>query len=123
MITGLGIDIVEVERIAEKLGKTAFVEKVFSAGEIAYCSKQADPPQHFAVRFSAKEAFLKAIGEGLSIANDLSNIEVVHNEAGKPSIVLHGNFADLALERKWNTITLSLSHIKSTACAVVIIES
>ena len=62
MIIGIGIDIIEVERIAHRVGRdTGFREFVFSKNEIEYCESKAHPFQHYAARFAAKEAFLKAI--------------------------------------------------------------
>ncbi len=123
MIVGLGTDIIEVGRMAQKLSKTGFKEKVFSAAEISFCERQAAPPQHYAARFAAKEAFLKATGQGLLLTLDLNNIEITNNEVGKPSIVLHGALRELAAQSGWRAIHVSLSHIETMATAVVILES
>ncbi len=123
MIAGIGIDIVEVERIAEKILKDGFREKVFSKNEIDFCeSKGTNKAQHYAARFSAKEAFLKATNKGMLLSNELSEIEVITNEDGKPEISLKGSLALLVEEKKWK-IHLSLSHIRYTACAMVVIET
>ncbi len=123
MIAGIGIDIVEVERIAEKILKVDFRGKVFSKNEIDFCElKGENKAQHYAARFSAKEAFLKATGKGMLLSHELNEIEVVATEEGKPEIHLHGTLANFAVSNKW-TIHLSLSHIQSTACAMVVIES
>ena len=123
MIIGTGIDIIEVQRVAEKVSKpNGFKEKVFSEAEIKYCEQMADSAQHFAARFAAKEAFLKATGKGLMLSYDLREIEIVSNELGKPFLKLNGNLSDQALESGWNKIHLSLSHVQAMACAVVIIE-
>ncbi len=123
MIVGTGIDIVEVERIAAKLSRTTFKEKIFSKAECAYCESTADRNQHYAARFAAKEAFLKATGKGLTIGYELDQIEVIADDLGKPSIRLSGNFQLLATQNGWNKVHLSLSHVQAMACAVVIIES
>jgi holo-[acyl-carrier protein] synthase len=123
MIIGIGIDIIEVDRVAEKIGKAnGFKEKIFSPDEIAFCDK-GNSFENYAVRFAAKEAFLKATGKGLLLGHELKHIEVVHDENGKPFVRLHDHFAKLASDNNWNQIHLSLSHIKAAACAVVIIES
>jgi holo-[acyl-carrier protein] synthase len=123
MIAGIGIDIVEVDRIAEKILKEGFREKVFSKNEIDFCeSKGTNKAQHYAARFSAKEAFLKATGKGMLLSNELNEIEVRTNDDGKPEIHLTGNLALLAEEKKWR-IHLSLSHVSSTACAMVVLET
>jgi len=123
MILGTGIDIIEVHRVAEKVGKNnGFREKVFSKDEIAYCESGGSREQRYAVRFAVKEAFLKATGGGLTFGYDLNEIEVQNNELGKPFIVLHGKFKTLASQHGWNRIHVSLSHVQAMACAIVIIE-
>jgi holo-[acyl-carrier protein] synthase len=123
MIVGVGIDIIEIERVAEKiLRNNGFRKKVFSENEIAYCeSNGLNRMQHYAARFAAKEAFLKATGQGLLLSHDLNEIEVTVNDQGKPSINLTGALADLPKKHNW-IFHLSLSHIQSAACAVVVIE-
>jgi holo-[acyl-carrier protein] synthase len=123
VIKGVGIDMVEVERLAGKLERSAELKaKVFSEGEIKFCEAQQDKGQHYGARFAAKEAFLKATGKGLTLGHELSDIEIISDELGKPMIKLNGAFAALALEYKWNKIHVSLTHVKSMASAVVIIE-
>ena len=124
MILGVGIDIVEVSRIVEKLsGRDDFRAKVFSQREIAYCESVARPYESYAARFAAKEAFLKATGLGLTLTLDLSEVEVSQDEHGSPRIVLQGGLTDLAGSRGWSKIHVSLSHTKTAACAVVVLES
>ena len=123
MIVGTGIDIIEVQRVAEKVSdRDGFRDKVFSKEEILYCEQAADPNQHYAARFAAKEAFLKATGDGLMLVYDLHEIEVTHDEKGRPGLVLTGSLKTLAQQRGWNKIHVSLSHVRAMACAVVIIE-
>ena len=123
MIVGLGVDLVETKRIAEKILKdNGFKEKVFSGDEIAFCESMKEKAQHYAARFAAKEAFLKATGKGLKAGYELSEIEVIHAEEGKPEIKLSGNFHQQALQQGWNKIHVSLTHVESMASAVVIIE-
>ena len=123
MIVGTGIDIIEVSRVAEKVAKeNGFRSKVFSQAEIDLCETRKEKDQHYAARFAAKEAFLKAIGQGLQAGFELHEIEVIHNTQGKPAINLTGNFKEQAMQNGWNKIHLSLSHVQAMACAVVIIE-
>lgn len=122
MIVGHGIDIVEVDRIAEKIGSAAFLQKVFSSNEIAFCEAKKNKAEHYAARFAAKEAFLKATGLGLLAGLNLDEIEIKADEAGKPFLVLHGSFKSKAIEQNWNNIHVSLSHTRALACASVIIE-
>ncbi len=124
MIVGVGIDMIEIQRVGEKLSRgSGFREKVFSPDEVTFCEAAASPAQHYAARFAAKEAFLKATGEGLLLGHELHLIEVGQDETGKPALHLKGSFRDLAAVRNWHRIHLSISHTKETACAVVIIES
>ena len=122
MIIGVGIDIIEVERVAEKVNKdSGFREKVFSPNEISFCeAKGPNQAQHYAARFAAKEAFLKATGHGLQLSHELNEIEVVTNDDGKPEIHFRKKLAN-DLPKNWKVL-VSLSHVQSTACAVVIIE-
>ena len=106
----IGLDIVEISRIRRLALKTPrFLKRVFTAEEIAYCKGKSKPWQHFAVRFAAKEAVWKALGErGLG----LRDISVSRSERGKPGVLLRGKPA--------RGLRLSLSHSESYAVAVVI---
>lgn len=122
MIIGLGIDLVSISRLAEKIKNRPFVEKIFSANEIAYCEAMAKKEQHYAVRFAAKEAFLKATGKGMVASLDLHDIEILKNELEQPMIYLHGDFENLKTKEGWQSIHVSLSHEGDNAVAIVIIE-
>lgn len=123
MILGVGIDMIEVSRVLEKIdGNTGFRAKIFSEKEIAFCESKANKGENYAARFAAKEAFLKATGFGLSLGYELAEIEVVNDGNGKPLLNLHGNFKIEAIQHNWNKIHLSISHLQSIACAIVIIE-
>ena len=122
MIVGIGIDMIEVHRVMDKVNKdNGFTEKVFSFNEIQFC-KANRSAENYAARFAAKEAFLKATGLGLLLGNDLCNIEVVNDANGKPEINLSGTFKTHADKNGWSKIHVSLSHLQQVACAVVIIE-
>lgn len=123
MIIGVGIDMIEVERVNEKIDKNnGFKEKIFSEQEIIFCESKKNKTENYAARFAAKEAFLKATGLGLTLGHQLSEIEVVNDNLGKPSFNLTGEVKKKSLEKNWNRIHLSLSHLKNVACAIVIIE-
>jgi len=124
MIGGVGIDIIEVARVKEKIEKNmGFREKVFSAREVDYCeSTPATKYQHYAARFAAKEAFLKASGKGLLLSHDLNQIEIETNTDGKPIILISDQIKKSMALGAFH-IHVSLSHLESTACAVVILES
>jgi holo-[acyl-carrier protein] synthase len=124
MIFGIGIDMIEIERVAEKVGtKPGFKEFVFSRAEIDYCEHMAHKYEHYAARFAAKEAFFKAIGSGWKNGTAFNEIEITNNEQGKPSITFLGNTATTIADMKLGKISVSLSHLKTMASAVVIIES
>lgn len=123
MITGTGIDIVEVDRIAEKIGKEkGFRELVFSASEIAYCEARTHKFEHYAARFAAKEAFFKATGAGWVNGTAFNEIEITNDAAGKPLISLTGATAATMQEKGIGKIHVSLSHVKTMATAVVVVE-
>jgi holo-[acyl-carrier protein] synthase len=124
MITGLGIDLIEVERVAVKISKeTGFRELVFSKKEIDYCEKKTNKFEHYAARFAAKEAFFKAIGTGWGKGTAFNEIEITNNKDGKPEISFLGKTAASIAEMKLGKMSVSLSHLKTMASAVVIIES
>ncbi|WP_158996398.1 holo-ACP synthase [Mucilaginibacter sp. L196] len=123
MIAGLGIDIVDVERIAQKITKdNGFRELVFSASEIAYCESKTYKYEHYAARFAAKEAFFKALGTGWPDGTAFNEVEIINNDQGKPEIALLGlTHTTISAFGNFN-IMVSLTHIKSAASAVVILE-
>jgi holo-[acyl-carrier protein] synthase len=126
MILGIGVDMVSVTRIKEKIQRNAaFKEYVFSENEITYCEKKANPSESYAVRFAAKEAFLKAIGSGLLVDFELKHIEVSTNEDGVPSFLFSSEVKKNMITRwgKEPKVALSLSHELDNGIAFVIIES
>ena len=124
MIFGIGTDLIEVERVADKMEKkSGFKELVFSPDEIIYCEARTYKYEHYAARFAAKEAFLKAIGTGWRNGTAFNEIEIYNDEEGKPEIRFHGITAKTIAELKPGKIFVSLSHLKTMACAMVIIES
>jgi holo-[acyl-carrier protein] synthase len=127
MIAGIGIDIIEVERIYKQLSgsKDRFNTMVFTDDELDYCRKVSNlnvQSQRFAARFAAKEAFFKAIGTGLRDGLQWKDVEVVNDDLGKPHFVLKGKALETIQKEKISNILLSLSHSKSNAVAVVILE-
>jgi holo-[acyl-carrier protein] synthase len=123
LISGTGIDIIEVHRIQTVMERDiGFREKIFTEGEIAYCETKKNKFQHYAARFSAKEAFLKAIGTGWRFGIRFADIDVYHDDFGKPLIRLTGKAEELALRDGISKISVSLSHLKEMATAVVIVE-
>ncbi|MDB4901309.1 MAG: acpS [Mucilaginibacter sp.] len=123
MIAGLGIDIIEVERIADKIKKeNGFRELVFSENEIVYCENKTNKYEHYAARFAAKEAFFKAIGTGWLKDTAFNEVEIINNKLGKPELVFLGATTVTINAMQIINIIVSLTHIKTVASAVVIIE-
>lgn len=123
MIMGIGIDLIEVDRIAKAMQQTArFQSRLFTAAEIAYCDQQAVPAQHYAARYAAKEAFFKALGTGYRDGLSFQEIEIVLNELGRPTIRVSGKCAEYLQENGAGPTQLSLTHTAHYACAVVVIE-
>ncbi len=124
MIFGIGTDIVEIWRVGDKLARTkGLKEKVFTPREIEYCEARKMSAQHFAARFSAKEAFLKAMGTGWSGGRKFDEIEVLNNELGKPELFVHGKVKEFCEAHAITGMEVSLSHIKDLAQAVVVLEA
>ncbi|MEO6231052.1 MAG: holo-ACP synthase [Ferruginibacter sp.] len=123
MIAGLGTDMIEVDRIAGKIGKeSGFRELVFSTIEIEYCESKANPFEHYAARFAAKEAFFKALGTGWLSGTAFNEVIVTNDNQGKPGLTFTGETAAIIEAMKFKKILVSLTHLKSIASAVVIIE-
>lgn len=121
---GLGVDIVEIARMAAILKRTPrFKSRVFTAEEQAYCNATASPEVHYATRFAAKEAVLKALGTGFAWGiYDPRSVEVRRNTKGRPFVVLHGSVKELAQQQAVTEVPLSLSytHTEAVACAMAI---
>jgi holo-[acyl-carrier protein] synthase len=123
VIIGIGLDEIDVARMEKELREnTGLKETLFTPGEIAYCESKRYSAQNYAARFAAKEAFLKALGTGRQSGQTFSEIEIVHDELGKPACVLHGKTRGAAEERGINMIHVSLTHLKDIAAAVVVLE-
>jgi holo-[acyl-carrier protein] synthase len=124
MIVGIGVDIIEVERIRSALERHGdrFVRRLFTDEEAAYCRRAARPAERFAARFAAKEAALKALGVGWQAGTRLLDVTVANDEMGAPSLTLHGRSAQIAAELGVTRIHLSLSHQPHFAIAQVVLE-
>jgi len=123
MIVGLGLDLVSIPRFERFLARHGErgLHRLFTPGEREYCRALAAPATSFAARFAAKEAFVKALGTGLS-GLCWTDVEVVRTAAGKPALRLHGAAAAAAERRGARATQLSLSHTADLAGAVVILE-
>jgi holo-[acyl-carrier protein] synthase len=125
MILGLGIDIIEVARVAasvERFGER-FVKRLLLSDEIAYCQSHRNPAPFIAARFAAKEAISKAFGTGIGAQLGWHDLEVKHRTSGEPFVVLHGKGQKLLEARGGRLVLVSLSHTDGYAAAVAILES
>jgi holo-[acyl-carrier protein] synthase len=117
MIKGLGVDIVEISRMERALQRHPTMrQRLFSEEERAYCDKRNRPEIHYALRFAAKEAVLKALGTGFS-GMKFTDVEVVRDAGGRPVPRLSGRAKELADESGVLELHLSLSYTHTTAVA------
>lgn len=126
MIIAIGTDAIEVERVQRAVDHPRwgerFRQRVFTAGEIAYCTTRRRNAESFAARFAAKEAVMKALGTGYAKGVWWRDIEVVRG-SGAPSLVLHGGAAARAAALGITRWHLSLTHTAGQALAYVIAET
>ncbi|MEM1085549.1 MAG: holo-ACP synthase [Verrucomicrobiota bacterium] len=116
---GIGIDVVEVDRIESSMSEFGdrFAEKVFTAGERAYCDSQRRSGLHYAARFAAKEAVAKAFGTGIGKDLGWLDMEIVRKESGEPELVLSGAGRAFADQEGITEVKISLTHAKHYAAA------
>ena len=121
-IIGLGVDATDIPRIAETYARYGdrFLRRVFTDGEIAYCTRRRDPVPHLAGRFAAKEAAMKALGTGHSRGVLWKDVEVVRH-GGPPLPRLHGGAARRAEAMGMTKSLLTITHSESLALAQVIL--
>ncbi len=124
MIVSIGIDIIEVARIREVLERTPrFTERVFTMAERAYCdSRGAVAAQHYAARFAAKEAALKALKTGWRGGISWQDVEIGSLENGAPVLTFHGEAKKLFAASGATVAHLSISHTTQHAIAQVVLE-
>ena len=124
MIVAIGIDIIEVGRIRKTLVRTPrFSERVFTAAEREYCdSRGAAAAQHYAARFAAKEAALKALQTGWRGGIGWQDVEVASRESGAPYLIFSGVVLELFNSSGANAAHLSISHTTEHAIAQVVLE-
>jgi holo-[acyl-carrier protein] synthase len=120
-IHGIGIDVVEVERIASSIERHGepFLAKLFTAAERAYCESRKNPAMHYAARFAAKEAVAKALGTGIGDVG-WREIEIITGPRRQPALRLHGHARRLAESLGLRAWTISLSHTHEHAVAVAV---
>ena len=124
MIVGLGVDLAGISRITatiERYGQ-AFLRRVFTEREIAYCESHRNKFERYAARFAAKEAGMKAIGTGWKRGVTWRDFEVANLPSGKPTLRLHGVAAEIATRLGVRNISLSITHTAELGMAHVILE-
>lgn len=121
MVIGIGADVIEIERIRKVFEQRGdkFIKKVYTQNELDYSFKFKEPYTHLAARFSAKEAYYKAVGRGVLA---FSEIEVYNLPSGKPEIRLHGKTVELWAELGSPAIHVTLSHNNLVGMAVVVLD-
>jgi holo-[acyl-carrier protein] synthase len=121
-IVGLGFDATDIPRVADLFARYGerFLRRVFTDGEIAYCTRRRDPVPHLAGRFAAKEAAMKALGTGHSRGVLWKDIEVVRR-GGPPRLHLHGGAARHAERLRVASSLLTITHSESLAMAQVLL--
>jgi len=124
MVIGTGIDIVNIERIGQLMKRWGghFLDRVYTEREISRCQRRFRPSECFAIRFAAKEAFLKAIGSGLRNGIQWTDIEVENDPLGKPLLCLHRKAKEVLQTCRIERTYLTLSHDQPFAVAHVLLE-
>jgi holo-[acyl-carrier protein] synthase len=111
-VRGIGVDLVRIPRMRDVIGRwnERFLRRVFTDAEIAYCRARRDPVPHFAARFAAKEAALKALGTGLRLGVSWRELEVRRERGQAPTLVLSGRSREIGLARGGGRMLLALTH-------------
>ena len=121
MIRAIGTDVVELGHFTDVVERSreGFIRRLFTPREIEYCEEFKDRMASYAAVFAAKEAFLKALRTGLAPGIRWTDVEVIHERSGAPSILAHGLCAEILCD---GVCHVSLTHSRRTAAAVVVIE-
>jgi holo-[acyl-carrier protein] synthase len=125
MISGIGTDIVAIERFQRFIDQnnTALLQRIFTERERNLCSARKSSASCYAARFAAKESFLKALGTGLRNGISWQDMEVVLDDLGKPELLLTGRALEIFTSHGLNNSFLSLSHDAEYAIAMVVLET
>jgi holo-[acyl-carrier protein] synthase len=124
MIYGIGIDLVNIPRMATVIARWGerFTGRVFSPQEIEVCGRRAHPASAYAIRFAAKEAFSKAMGLGMKGGLSWREIEVFNDPRGRPGLRIYGRSLEICTQERIGSIHLSLSDEGDYGSAVVVLE-
>ena len=125
MIIGIGNDLLEIARMEDQLrgDREPFRDTVFTSGEIAYCETKRHPAEHYAARFAAKEALLKALAVDGQSGLMWREAEILNEPSGRPRVYLYGSLQNRARELHVQNIFITLSHTAGLAAASVVLES
>ncbi len=124
MIRGIGTDFIEIQRIRDSHQKNpgSLIARILTPSEQDYIAEKQDPIPYLAARFAAKEAILKALGTGLAQGINWTDMEIVRDALGAPSVNLSGRAAEIADEKGITRIHISLSHTQTAALAFAVAE-
>src|SRR2546421_11851501 len=122
MIIGIGIDVIQNERIHDSIERfgVRFLNRIYTEGEKDYCKNSANPAIHYAARWAAKEAAFKALGTGWAAGVKWKDVEVERLLSGKPELHLHGEALVLASAQGAKRFYVSLTHDQLISAAVVV---
>jgi holo-[acyl-carrier protein] synthase len=124
VIFGIGTDIIEVKRVGKMVARgRQYLETIFTEKEMHYCEAKARKSEHYAARYAAKEAILKALGTGWRGGLAYSDIEIINEEMGQPQVLVRGEVRNFFNDHQIQKTLISLSHTREIAIAVVILES
>jgi holo-[acyl-carrier protein] synthase len=124
LVIGLGTDLIEIDRIERSVQRfgDAFLERIYTSSEIAYCQRKKNAAESLAARFAAKEAGAKALGTGISRGVSWREFEVRRLPGQRPELHLSGRAAEIASALGIRRVSLSLSHSRTVSIAVVVAE-
>ena len=123
MIVGIGLDVQPVATIAESIQRQSFIKKVFTPAEIELCQQQPRRmAEHFAGKYAAKEAYMKAIGAGIRQGVWFTHIEILNRDSGAPYIITHQTAKTLTAELDVQTTHITISHSAGLAIGLIILE-
>jgi holo-[acyl-carrier protein] synthase len=124
MVYGIGIDIIKIGRFEDALKRwgNRLNERLFTPQELLICHKKAQPGRHLALRFAAKEAFLKALGIGMFQGVAWKDIEILNDPLGRPQMKIMGKAKKLCQKKGINEILVSISHEEEYGVAQVLLE-
>ena len=110
-LAGIGVDMLEIARMQHALDERPyFIRRLFTEDERMYCEHTARPAEHYAGRFAAREAVLKALGLGFGNGVGIGDVSVVRDDSGRPRVLLAGRAAEVAREQGVREVALSISH-------------